>query len=169
MTRHDEKTVELALGCIVACAGSTTDARKLLLAKDVDIADSTLRNWRDNVHAERYAELASEHGKTLEEAIVREIRELAARATVVQRKALELAEERIDDKKVTAPEAARMAKDLAHVTGQNVDKLLTLTGRPTEIVEERTVAEIAAGPILSKVLKRVPNLDEQPQLEGAET
>lgn len=169
---HTEETVRLALTTMVACGGDAGEAYKLLRdgsEEPLGLSKLILESWRDVRFPRLYAQIAEHYGRELEETVVVQMRELAAAAARVQRKAIERAGEGVEE--MTAVEAAKAARDLAHVSGQNVDKLLTLTGRPTEITEERSAIQIARG-----IMARYPHLlvvdgeaQEEPadaQLEG---
>lgn len=146
MSYTDEQR-ELALTTMVAAAGDEHRALELLSKADPDTFGSltlaTLVGWRDLKYAKRYREIADEHGPELENELVRAFRNVAVRAAVIQTDALDVVEAGI--KKLDAVEAARVARDLQHLSGQAVDKVLTLTGRPTEISEDRSLREIARG------------------------
>ena len=100
---------------------------------------------------EEYDELRERYAPQLEAEVVRQLRETAIYAGVVQRKAIEAAEERLDARKDIAP--AQTAAALAKVSSSATEKLLALTGRPTQITEHRTLEEIVRPLIAQGVLQ----------------
>lgn len=141
--------VAQVLGVLVACAGDQDKARKLLSLEDREISREQIAKLRQT-HGDEYAALAENYGPKLEAAIIRDTREIAARAVSVQLQAVLRAEETVGELKPS--EAAKAARDLAHVSGQNVDQVLKLTGRPTQITEDRTVRQIANALVARKLL-----------------
>ncbi len=147
-TYTDEQQTR-GLLALVACAGSASAAAQALEQQGHPIPVSTLRTWtatrRDELDG-----LRDRYAPQLEEEIVRQLRDLALYAPRVQRKAIELAEERLDAGKDINP--AQTAASLAKVAANATDKLLALTGRPTQITEHRSVEEITRGLVAAGVL-----------------
>lgn len=154
---YSVKDIERALRAMIACGGSATEAKRILGDGAPTVA--TLERWRDVAHSDRYAEIANSEGRSLEEAMVRDFRELANRAAAVQRKAIDRTDELVE--RMSGPEAAKAALDMAKVAGTNLDKVLVLTGRPDSITEDRTVAEIVRGLEARKLLVRA----EEPAID----
>jgi len=110
-----------------------------------------LRTWVESTHREQYEELRSKYSDKMEAILINNYRELAVRTSMVQRKAIEEAEKRLDRGADTDP--ARTAAALSKVSQVSTDKLMSLTGRPTVITEERGMSEI-----LRSLAAKVPGL-----------
>lgn len=124
---EDEQT----RACLVLAlnAGSLTRARKQLAGEGLAVSQSTLQRWRDTP---RYLEIREGAAREIEETLVDDYREVAKRSIELQLKATEQALEEAEAKKLKDP--GKTAQNAAISGGVAVDKLLTLTGRPTEIV-----------------------------------
>ncbi len=143
--KYTEDQIQKGLYALSAFGGSPAPAHKALKdAFDLDIPAATLKTWRDSVHQERYAKLQIQHGNDIEEAMVRETRDIARAATAAMRESLEVVWERLSDNRHTirAPEAAQIAAQMSKVQATAVDKLMVLTGRPQAITENRSAADI---------------------------
>jgi hypothetical protein len=117
--------VTKALMALAAHGGSVAKAAEELVDEEFMVPASTLRHWRDDVHAEQYRRLAEEYGGKLE----REALELMRRN---MRKAAELEEELIEAMAhVPAEQKPQALRALADSKAKNVDKILALTGRPS--------------------------------------
>ena len=119
-------------------------------------------NWSRTTHWERYCEQLREtwQGK-VEQTLANDMRDAARESLDVQRLAVQRARERLDSGRDDDP--AKSAASLARVAQSNTDKLLSLTGRPTQIVENRNINEI----LRSLVAKGVLNVADDPaQIEG---
>lgn len=68
---------------------------------------------------------------------------VAGRAAAATELAVQKTQEMLDQDKVRDP--SRVARDLAQVTAQSIEKRLSIQGRPTQIVEHRDVNEILRG------------------------
>jgi hypothetical protein len=102
---------------------------------------STLRKWRDSTHSERYAQLQADHGKDIEEAMVRDTRDLARAAAIAERLAIEKTIDELEaDRSRIDPAQAAVA--MSKVKQSNIDKMLALTGRPQSITEHRNATEL---------------------------
>lgn len=149
--RYTQEEITRGLMAMVAWAGKASDAARSLEDQGLSIPTGTLRSWIQTTHADQYQELRSKYASKLEEALVRDMREVAIRATRAQQKAVEEAEKRLDRGADTDP--ARTAAALSKVTQVSTDKLLSLTGRPTAITETRGMNEI-----LRNLAAKVPGL-----------
>lgn len=102
--------------------------------------EGTLRYWRDQSHSERYQELATQHARRVEDTITQQARETALLAAEVERQAIEATAVQIATGQIK--DASTAARNLSTVKGINVDKLLTLTGRPTQITHTLSAEEV---------------------------
>lgn len=140
---YTEEDVTRALYALIAFGGNPTPASRALdAAFDLKIAVSTLRSWREAKYADRYTELQTEHGQDIEQALVRDTRDLARAAAAMTRDAIAKTAELMEDPRLRATEAAQIAASMAKVQQTNIDKLLALTGRPQAITEHRSAQDI---------------------------
>lgn len=141
--KYDEAEITRALNALIAFGGSPAAASRALdEAFGLKVTTDLLRTWRDSTHAEQYAELQATHGHAIEEAVVRDTRDLARAAANVERMAIEKAMEGVESGQVRTVELAQIALNMSKVKQSNIDKLMTLTGRPQNITEHRSAAEI---------------------------
>ena len=115
-----EKVTE-ALLQLVANAGNVAKT-----AKQVDLPEQTLRHWKNDTHAEQYRRLEEQHGRELELQAIDQARQTIVRAGEIERELLEKAK---DSRPDMVPQALRAVTD---VKAKNVDRLLSLTGRPVQ-------------------------------------
>ena len=135
----DLETVERALTVLALSGGNGREAERRLKEMGIKISYATLYEWKDR-HAVRYQQIQDERAPQIEETIIRELRETAVMASRVALKGLEAAEKEIEagDSK----DAAASARNAATVAGIATDKLLVLSGRPTQITESRTSEDL---------------------------
>lgn len=149
--RYSAEEITKGLMAMVGWAGSAADAHKSLKVDGLDIPTSTLRSWVKETHRDQYEELRSKYAAQMEEMLVKNYREMALRTSAVQMKAVEAAEKMLDTGQDRDP--ARTAASLSKVSQVSTDKLMSLTGRPTVITEERGMQEI-----LRSLAQKVPGL-----------
>lgn len=138
---------------LVAWAGSPTNAaRHLKSSGKLDVSSSTLASWKQT-HALRYDELREKYSAQMEEALSHEFREAAMQAVQLEKLAMEKATALLEAGKDNDP--SRSAANAARVAQSSTDKLLSLTGRPTQIVEQRNTEEIIRS-LVSKGVLKVP-------------
>jgi len=152
--------IERGLFAMIAWAGNASAASRYLTANGLEISPATLNNWKQT-HAIRYLELREHHAAQMEENLAHEFRDVARLAVEAQRAAIGAAQQRIADGDEQDP--ARAAANLARVAQSSTDKLLSLTGRPSQIIENRDTEAIIRSLAAKGVLK-IP--DEPAELEA---
>lgn len=163
---YTEDHITKGLNALLAFGGSPAAASKALKqAFALAIPAKTLQTWRDSTHADRYAALQAEFGPEIEQAIVRDTRDLARAATTVERLAIEQAYEALESGAVRPEVAAQIALNMSKVKQSNLDKLLALTGRPQQITEHRSAAEIIRA-LRAKGVVEVAELEAGDDTEG---
>lgn len=140
----DEALLELAL------SGSTERASLNLKARGVDVPGRTLRVWRQTKR-DRLQEIQTQLAPQIEELIVSEARTSAMLAAEVEREALKQTLTQL--KAGQAKDPSTSARNASTVKGINVDKMLTLSGRPSVIHETRQASDIIA-----ELVKIAPNV-----------
>lgn len=127
------------LSVLASCHGSAVKATKVLQERGEEIDNETLTAWRRR-YPIRYADLHDKISRDLEEAGIRHGRESILKLHEAEDLALEKTVEALKENKVRDP--AGTLQRLATTRGITTDKLMTLTGRPTQITENRSVDEI---------------------------
>jgi hypothetical protein len=150
----NQEEIDQALTAMIAYAGKAHTAVKYLMANgkpDLRVPTGvTLLDWSRTTHWERYEQLREQWSAKVEQTISNDMRDAAREAIEVQRVAVEKARERLEANRDDDP--ARSAANLARVASANTDKLLSLTGRPTQITESRNVNEILRSLVAKGVL-----------------
>lgn len=126
-----------ALVCLASRAGNARRTARDLKEQGLEIAESTLRGWRDS---DEYETIRSKYGHKLEEFMINELRERMVEQAEVERLALEKTRAALEAGDIKDP--ARTMRDIAHAKSQNIDKLRVMTGRPTDITEHRSLDEL---------------------------
>lgn len=146
-----EEHQDLALKALLAFAGSPSAAAEAMKHQyGVTVDPKELARMRDHTHAERYAALQREYAADIEEAMVRELRELARAAMHGERMGIENAVKALPN--LPPVPAAQVALNLSKIKTSNIDKLLALTGRPTTITETRSAEDIMRALVAKNVL-----------------
>jgi hypothetical protein len=120
-----EKVIE-ALTVVVECRGNILEA-----SRRTEIGYSTLRGWAQETYSDRYQEIEQRFGQEIEQQIVMEARDTAHLAARAVRTGVEKTLEEIQNGELKGRELAQATYALAKIMGTNVDKVLALTGRPT--------------------------------------
>lgn len=130
-TRYTAQEKDKALA-LVAITGNLN-----AVSEQTGIPKATLSYWR---RQPRYQEIHDKLAPQLEQEIVRSLRESISLADQVEKAALALELQRIEAGDIK--DSASSARNMATVKGINSDKLLQLTGRPTQITEHRNTDEL---------------------------
>jgi hypothetical protein len=147
---------------VVAWAGNHSAASRALKDQNIDLTPTTLSLWTRETYAARFQEMREKYSEQLEQQLIHEYRDVARLAVDVQRLALDKATTRLErgddgDPGRTAANAARVAQAMT-------DKMLSLSGRPTSIREDRNLNEIMRS-LVAKGILQMP--DEPAELPAA--
>jgi hypothetical protein len=135
---HAPATVDRAL-TLMLFGVSMPDVIKTLIAEySVQVTPQTLRKWRDDTHAKRYAELHDKYKDEIENDAIRRMRERLRLVDKAEQLAVTKVITELEFGKLSGKDAAMAALQMSRVKAQNVEKLMQLTGRPTEIIEDRS-------------------------------
>lgn len=152
---YSQEEIDRALTALVAYAGNAAGAvRYLATVSDTGLGipgAATLLQWSRTTHWERFEQLREQWASKVEQTVANDMRDAARQAIEVQRLAVERARERLEDNLDEDP--SRSAANLARVAQSNTDKLLSLTGRPTQITESRNAEEILRSLVARGVLQ----------------
>lgn len=116
---------------------------------DVNVTPQTIRKWKDDTHSKRYAELHDKYKDEIENDAIRRMRERLRLVDQAEMLAVSRVITELEGQKLTGKDAAVAALNMSRVKAQNVEKLMQLTGRPTEIIEDRS------GNVTSQVLREL--------------
>jgi hypothetical protein len=156
--QHDEG--QEAMRVLAALFGDAHAAAKVLDETSRSfVTPEQLEEWRHGPFRQAYEQYADELAPGLEQAIVRSQRELAARASALERRLLSKIEHDLEARTLEHPAQALSAVTKTKQTA--VDKLFTLTQRPTQITETRNASEIVRQLEALRVLVPI-----EPAIEG---
>jgi hypothetical protein len=157
---YTQQEIDDALAAMVAYAGNAYGAHHYLLSQGKRAPHmGTLRHWVRTKHWEQYERLREQWAAKVEQTVANDMRDAAREAIEVQRIAVEKAKERLEANRDDDP--GRTAANLSRVASGNTDKLLSLTGRPSQITESRNVNEILRSLVAKGVLALPDELPEQ--------
>lgn len=158
----DPARVEIGLKALIRTGGRAKSAEKYLEDEGVRIPAYMLHKWKIS-HAAEYDALRETHAAEIEAHLAHDWRDNARLAVDGSALAVEAAIENLESGKDSDP--ARTAANLAKVAQSSTDKLLALTGRPTQITETRNAGEIIRKLVQLGVVK-VP--DDPLEIEQAD-
>jgi hypothetical protein len=154
---YSQEDIDRVLTAVIAWSGNVAAALRYIKAEGYRTPEgNTVMKWMRTVHWERYEQLRDQWSQKVETTVANDMRDAAREALDVQRLAVEKARERLEAGRDDDP--AKSAASLARVAQSNTDKLLSLTGRPTQITESRNAEEI----LRSLVARGVLQLPDEP-------
>jgi hypothetical protein len=146
---HSPATVDRAL-TLMLFGTSIPDVISILLKEyETPVSPQTLRKWRDDTYVKRYAELHEKHKDEIENDAIRRMRERLRLVDQAEMLAVTRVITELQSQKLSGKDAAMAALQMSRVKAQNVEKLMQLTGRPTQIIEDRT------GDVTNQVLREL--------------
>lgn len=141
MSVYTQAQVTEGLVALVAWAGNYTATSHALKAEGrLSVSGAVLSEWARYTHAPEYAELRDKYADQMEAQLIAEYRDVARQAVEVERAALDKALILVQNG--TDRDPARTASHAARVAQTMTDKMLSLSGRPTSIREDRNVEQI---------------------------
>lgn len=151
----DSERKTRGLIALAACAGEPKAAERHLrrTGSAVRVTAATLEKWRDEM-PDVYARVADDYGTQLEAQLVVDHRETALKCMDVLDQALERTKDRMQF--LSAAEASKVAFDMSRIISGSTRDMLVLTGRPTDISDNRGAVEIVGA-----LAARFPKLFEQ--------
>ena len=138
----DAEQITRGLVQVIACAGNASEADRRLRAEDKTwrVPLRTLQEWHTDTHAHRYRQLERDHGRELEALAIDSARRTLTLAAEVELLGLTQMREELQARKARDP--SQMALNASKIKSANVDQVLKLTGRPTEVVEHRNADDL---------------------------
>ena len=158
-SQYTDAEIEAALTAVALCSGNTRRAAGLLEESEdaCTVPRGTLENWIRYKHTHRYEQITEEILPTVYAEIAQKSEDLAARMV----KAEEALMDRVNEKagELKGHEAASALRNVSTAKAINIDKASIIRGRPTEIREERTMADVARSLERFKGIVNVVNRD----------
>ncbi len=137
--KYSEEDIERGLHALALSGGNASRAQRQLKAEGLTIPASTLEGWRKNTHADRYATIRYQVIPQIHAKLAEESEDLAAEYAKLELETIARFRKELPNLK--ASEAAGAARNIATSRAIAVDKASLLRGRPTTIVEHKTVEE----------------------------
>lgn len=138
MAQHAQATVDRALTLILFGTSIAEVIQVMRKEYDVSVTPQTLRKWKDDTYAKRYAELHDKYKDEIENDAIRRMRERLRLVDQAEMLAISRVIQQLEQQKLTGKDAALAALNMSRVKAQNIEKLMQLTGRPTQIIEDRS-------------------------------
>lgn len=153
MASYSKSDKQKAMTVLASLAGNAVLAsQELKAAHGIGAEPSTLRRWRTSEMSAFYDGLLEE-APDMTATVINETLETARLAAQAERLAVERALHSLQTGDCKDP--ARTALDLSRIKAMNVEKYLTLMGRPTQIVEltnpDEAMVELAKLGVLKPV------------------
>lgn len=151
----DNVTIEIvikALTAFVYCAGSYPRAIETLADMGLGVRRDQLKSWSTGEYAREYQNIREGFVKTSEAEVVAEMRDIIRQSADAERLAIERTIEGLQ-KPISGKDASQAAFNLARVKKENVDKLQTLLGRPTQIIEDRSAEQAIKRLIAKRIIR----------------
>jgi len=141
-SRYSTEEIERALMACALVQGNTRRAAQLLKAEGIPIPRSTLKDWITGTHRDRYAVISNEESRHLYARLADSHEAIAERIVHANEKAVGKIEKKLDDPDVSLGELSNTSRNLSVSAGIHQDKASLIRGRPTEIRNERSLAEL---------------------------
>jgi hypothetical protein len=129
MSAIEQYPMEKVVECLTVLVEHRGNVRAA--SEHLDVSPTTIQKWAQETYADRYRQIEERYGLEIEQQIVMEARETAATAARATRMGVEQVVKEIEAGELKGRELAQATYALAKIMGTNVDKVLTLTGRPT--------------------------------------
>lgn len=130
---YTPEQVTAALLQLVANGGNVKRTSDELIEDDFMVPESTLRLWKNDLHAEQYQRLEGEYGSELERAHVSVLRSTIERVGGLEDKVLDKIENALEEGKgIDVRDLPATLRSLTDTKAKSVDRLLALTGRPVQ-------------------------------------
>jgi len=149
-----QRVVTKALTALAWRAGNYPNALRDLERVGILVTRQQLVSWSTGAHAEEYNKIRDDYSRTSEAEMVREIRDTIHLASEAERLAIQKTVDGFDNP-MGAKDSSIAAFNLSRVKRDNVDKLQTLLGRPTQIIEDRSAEAAIKKLIARKILRPV--------------
>jgi hypothetical protein len=139
LSEKNEVHVDLALATMAACPTLEIASEQMKKLHGITVSATKLDVFK-RAHLEEYEKLRNQLAPLREQSFANDMLDVAAMATQVEQVAVTHTLTLLSEGKISDP--SKVARDLADVKAKNTDKRLAIQGRPTSIVEKRSVEDI---------------------------
>ena len=139
LSNKNQVHVDLALATMAACPTLEEAVMHLHEEHGITTTEKILEVCK-RFHIEEYEKIRNQLAPLVEQSFANDMLGVASMATQVEQVAVEHTMDLLKKGKIADP--SRVARDLADVKAKNTDKRLAIQGRPTSIVEKRSVEDI---------------------------
>lgn len=139
LSEKNQVDVDLALATMAACSTLEEASKHLKKEHGLTINPKKLEVFK-RMHLEEYEKLRNELAPLREQTFANDMLDVASMATQVEQAAVARTMTLLGEGRIADP--SKVARDLADVKAKNTDKRLAIQGRPTSIVEKRSVEDI---------------------------
>lgn len=122
---------------------------------------TTLTNWRDRKYSDEYAKIRDEYAREFEADAVRTLRDRMRQAAEAEELAIRRMIEQLEQNRISNRDLAGVAYNMSKIKATNADRLLTLTGRPTQIIDDRSAQQVIEGLVRRRILRLVKDEEEE--------
>lgn len=151
---YDEDVATAALTELALCGGSGTRAVRRLKEKGIEVARTTLVEWRDDTRSEEYAAIRDETAARVQRIIAAEHEDLAIKGAELTRELLTRTKERIGE--IPDRDLPGALRNAATATAISTDKALMARERPVVMPPaSRNLDEVVKGLEALGVLKQI--------------
>lgn len=164
---HATATVDRALTMMLFGTPMPMVVQTMLQEYKTSVTPQTLRKWKDDTYAKRYAELHDKYKDEIENDAIRRMRERLRLVDQAEMLAVTRVINELENQKLSGKDASQAALNMSRVKSQNVEKLMQLTGRPTQIIEDRSGAvteqvlrELMGTGVIKPILRAVPEEED---------
>lgn len=154
MPPRSHKEITLALTSLAFNAGDYPAAIKDLEKQGISIVEDTLKGWATETHLEQYESIQEKAKELYEQQAIVNMRSRIGEADAAERLAIKRAVDTIlgtDNPK----EAAQAAYYLSNVKKNNIEKMRLMQEKSTEIIEDRTPADLLRSLMTRGIIKPV--------------
>lgn len=156
----DNVTIEIIMMALTALAyraGKPANAVRDMAEMGYEVTYAQVKGWSESKeYEEDYARIRDNFSRTSEAEMVREMRDTIHQASEAERLAIEHVVTSFEGAtRITAKDASQAAFNLSRVKQNNVDKLQTLLGRPTQIIEDRSAEQAIKRLIAKRIIKPI--------------
>lgn len=110
-------------------------------AERCDASARSIRRWRDS-HGEEYERVRRDLAPQIEATVLAECHATAVRLGEIERLAAEKLAIALENDQIPAKDLPSALQRLTTAKAINIDKILVMSGRPTQVVEHRSAAEL---------------------------
>lgn len=132
---YTEREIAEALTCHALAGGSKKNTRALLKERKLPMSLRTVETWAYDRKRELYRQILARVEEDRSTRLADVHYELAGVATKLERELLTEAEKRLKAGDLTGKELSDILRTVSTAGGIHTDKVLALTGRPTEIIK----------------------------------